>query len=45
MAGATLFEGVVPRSERVMRRTLTERGDPSTVFTAEIEVELPEAPR
>jgi poly(3-hydroxybutyrate) depolymerase len=45
MAGATLFEGVVPRSERVMRRTLTERGDPSAVFTAEIEVELPEAPR
>ncbi|NBX25906.1 MAG: alpha/beta hydrolase [Planctomycetes bacterium] len=45
MDGSMIFQGVVPRSDRVMRRTLLERGDPSAVFTAEIEVDLPDAPR
>ncbi|MEY3143979.1 MAG: hypothetical protein RLY21_2472 [Planctomycetota bacterium] len=41
MGGNTMFEGIVPRSLDVIRRTLAERGDPSGVFTAEIAIDLP----
>jgi hypothetical protein len=40
VAGKPVFEGVVPRSMETMRRTLEERGDPSGIFTAEVEVEI-----
>ena len=39
-AGATLFEGWVPRTADVIERTLAERGDPRGVFLAEIVVEI-----
>ncbi len=44
-AGKTLFEGTVPRTMAVMVKTLAGRGDPSLVFDAEVEVELPVAPK
>jgi poly(3-hydroxybutyrate) depolymerase len=39
--GATLFEGVVPRTARVLAQTLDEREDPSLVYAGELEVQLP----
>jgi hypothetical protein len=41
MGGNTLFQGVAPRSKDTMRRTLRERGDPTAMFVAEIEVQIP----
>jgi hypothetical protein len=33
-----LFEGTAPRTIALLARTLAERGDPTAVFAAEIEV-------
>jgi hypothetical protein len=41
MGGHTLFQGVAPRSRDTMRRTLRERGDPTAMFVAEIDVQIP----
>jgi hypothetical protein len=38
---AVLFEGVVPRTIQVLHQSLTERGDPALVFSAELEVTAP----
>lgn len=35
-----LFEGKVARNRAVIERTLSERGDPASVFSAEVRVEL-----
>ncbi|MFM7051566.1 MAG: transglutaminase domain-containing protein [Planctomycetota bacterium] len=43
MGDATLFEGVVPRTAATLARTLAERGDPSAVFSAAVEVAVPAA--
>jgi hypothetical protein len=39
--GQELFRGVAPRTIATIARTLEERGDPASVFSAEIEVKLP----
>ena len=39
--GATLFEGVAPRTIGTIASTLAERGDPSGIFCAEVRVKLP----
>ena len=44
VAGKTVFEGLVRRSIDTMRRTLDERGDPSGIFPAEIEISIPTEP-
>jgi len=41
MGGRTLFDGVVPRSMDVARRTFAEREDTAGVFTASVTVQLP----
>lgn len=41
--GAVLHAAVVPRTIAVLATTLAERGDPRSVFCAEIEVEIPSA--
>ena len=38
--GRTLFKGVQPRTTGVLAKTLAERGDPTAVFTAEVELHL-----
>lgn len=40
-----LFEGSAPRTLSVISRTLTERGDPTAVFEAEVVVKLPLPPK
>ncbi len=40
--GKTLYQGVVARQQTVIERTLSERGDPSSLFCAEIVVKIPE---
>jgi hypothetical protein len=40
--GKTLYHGVVPRQRTVIERTLSERGDPTSLFCAEIVVKIPE---
>lgn len=40
-AESELFRGVLPRSELVMTRTLSERSDPRGIFTAEVAVTIP----
>ena len=40
--GKTLYEARVERQRSVLERTLRERGDPTSLFTAEIVVEIPE---
>jgi len=39
--GKTLYHGVVARERTVIERTLNERGDPSSLFYAEIVVKIP----
>jgi hypothetical protein len=41
MNGATLFEGVVPRTTATLKTTIEERGDPRAGFPAEVRVSLP----
>jgi len=40
--GKTLYQGVVARQRTVIERTLSERGDPTSLFCAEIVVKIPE---
>jgi hypothetical protein len=40
--GKTLYQGRVVRQRSVIERTLNERGDPTSLFCAEIVVKLPE---
>lgn len=40
--GRTIFRGKVPRSREVMTRTLYERNDPSYMFDAGIELNIPQ---
>ncbi len=40
--GKTLYQGVVDRQRTVIERTLIERGDPTSLFCAEIVVKIPE---
>ena len=40
--GKTLYQGIVARQQTVIERTLSERGDPSSLFCAEIVVKIPE---
>ena len=42
MAGKVLFRGIVPRTRGAMRRTLSQRGDPTGIFSAELVVDLSE---
>ncbi|MFM7134584.1 MAG: dienelactone hydrolase family protein, partial [Planctomycetota bacterium] len=42
MGETTLFEGVVPRTIGTLAATLAERGDPSAIFSAAIEVAIPQ---
>jgi len=39
--GNTLFTGTLPRSIQTIARTLAERGDPASLFSAEVTVTLP----
>ena len=39
--GNTLFTGTLPRSIQTITRTLAERGDPASLFSAEVTVTLP----
>jgi poly(3-hydroxybutyrate) depolymerase len=41
LGGGVLFDGILPRSIGVMAKTLVERGDPSGIFSAEIQVKMP----
>jgi hypothetical protein len=41
MNGATIFEGVVPRTTATLKATIEERGDPRAGFPAEVRVKLP----
>ena len=43
MNGATLFEGVAPRTTATLKATIEERGDPRAGFPAEVRVKLPAA--
>jgi hypothetical protein len=38
--GRTLFEGMATRQVATIQRTLSERGDPASVFSAEVAVDL-----
>lgn len=38
----TLFQGRVARQQSIIQRTLTQRGDPTSLFCAEIVVKIPE---
>ena len=40
--GKTLYQGLVARQQKVIARTLSERGDPTSLFCAEIVVKIPE---
>ncbi len=40
--GKTLYQGRVARQQKVIARTLSERGDPASLFCAEIVVKIPE---
>jgi hypothetical protein len=40
--GKTLYQGLVARQQKVIARTLGERGDPTSLFCAEIVVKIPE---
>jgi hypothetical protein len=39
--GQTLYQGLVARQQKVIDRTLGERGDPASLFCAEIVVKIP----
>jgi hypothetical protein len=39
--GAVLFEGTAPRTIATVATTIAERGDPESVFSAEVAVQLP----
>jgi hypothetical protein len=39
--GQTLYQGLVARQQKVIARTLGERGDPASLFCAEIAVKIP----
>ncbi|MEY4533850.1 MAG: hypothetical protein RLZZ246_168 [Planctomycetota bacterium] len=43
MGGATLFDGKAPRTAATISRTLADRGDAGSVYTAEVAVKLPQA--
>jgi hypothetical protein len=40
--GKTLYQGLVARQQKVIARTLSERGDPTSLFCSEIVVKIPE---
>lgn len=39
--GAVLFDGIAPRTIATLAATIAERGDPESVFSAEVGVQLP----
>jgi hypothetical protein len=41
--GKPLYEGSVPRTIAVLAKTLDERGDPKSIFSGEVKVDLPRA--
>ena len=43
MGNATLFDGKAPRTAATISRTLADRGDAGSVYTAEVAVKLPQA--
>jgi len=40
-----LFEGTLPRTTAAIAKTLTERGDPTAIFTAELDIKTPVQPK